>query len=87
MRKRIYIIGAGFAGITIAKELKSKGIFGDVLAFLDDDPEKNGKKIADIPVIDLSDRQQAFLDKPLENRVGHAQGEPDNLRQVPLAYG
>lgn len=46
-----------------------------------------GNSIADVPVIDLFDRQQAFLDKPLENRVGHAQGEPDDLRQVPLAYG
>ena len=48
---RVYIIGAGFAGQTLANELKSKGIFGEVVAFLDDDPEKIGRRIEDIPVL------------------------------------
>ena len=39
---RIYIIGAGFAGRSIAREIRSKGIFGRVVAFLDDDPAKIG---------------------------------------------
>jgi FlaA1/EpsC-like NDP-sugar epimerase len=49
--KRLYIIGAGFAGRTLANEITSKAIFGEVVAFLDDDPEKIGKKIEDIPVL------------------------------------
>ena len=49
--KRLYIIGAGFAGRTLAKEIISKAIFGEVVAFLDDDPEKIGKKIDNIPVL------------------------------------
>ncbi|MDR0760295.1 MAG: polysaccharide biosynthesis protein [Treponema sp.] len=49
--KRLYIIGAGFAGQTLAEEIKRKAIFGDVVAFLDDDPEKIGRKIEGIPVL------------------------------------
>jgi len=48
---RLYIIGAGFAGQTLANEIKSKGIFGEVVAFLDDDPEKIGRRIDNIPVL------------------------------------
>ena len=33
--KGIFIIGAGFAGQMIAKEIKQKKIFGKVIAFLD----------------------------------------------------
>jgi len=50
-RSQLYIIGAGFAGRTLAKEIKAKAIFGTVVAFLDDDPEKIGKKIEGIPVL------------------------------------
>jgi len=48
---RLYIIGAGFAGQTLANEIKTKAIFGEVVAFLDDDPEKIGRKIDGIPVL------------------------------------
>ncbi|MDR1838343.1 MAG: polysaccharide biosynthesis protein, partial [Treponema sp.] len=49
--KRLYIIGAGFAGRNLAAEITTKKIFGKVVAFLDDDPEKIGKKIDGIPVL------------------------------------
>jgi FlaA1/EpsC-like NDP-sugar epimerase len=49
--KRLYIIGAGFAGRALANEIKSKAIFGEVVAFLDDEPQKIGKKINGIPVL------------------------------------
>jgi FlaA1/EpsC-like NDP-sugar epimerase len=48
---RLYIIGAGFAGLTLANEIRSKGIFGEVVAFLDDDPDKIGRRIDGIPVL------------------------------------
>jgi FlaA1/EpsC-like NDP-sugar epimerase len=48
---RIYIIGAGFAGRAIAREIKAKGVFGSVVAFLDDDAEKIGTRVEDIPVL------------------------------------
>ena len=48
---RLYIIGAGFAGQTLAKEIKAKEIFGEVVAFLDDDTAKIGHNIEGIPVL------------------------------------
>ena len=48
---RLYIIGTGFAGQTLANEIKTKGIFGEVVAFLDDDPEKIGKRLDNIPIL------------------------------------
>ncbi|MDR0623067.1 MAG: polysaccharide biosynthesis protein [Treponema sp.] len=48
---RLYIIGAGFAGQTLANEIRAKAIFGEVVAFLDDDPEKIGRRIEGIPVL------------------------------------
>ena len=48
---RLYIIGAGFAGQALANEIRKKAIFGETVAFLDDDPEKIGKKIYGIPVL------------------------------------
>jgi FlaA1/EpsC-like NDP-sugar epimerase len=48
---RIYIIGAGFAGRSIAVEITRKGILGEVVAFLDDDPAKIGRRLDSIPVL------------------------------------
>jgi FlaA1/EpsC-like NDP-sugar epimerase len=48
---RLYIIGAGFAGRALANEIKTKAIFGELVAFLDDDPEKIGHQIDGIPVL------------------------------------
>lgn len=49
--KNLYIIGAGFAGQTIADDIKRKKIFGKVGAFLDDNPELIGTQIEGIPVL------------------------------------
>lgn len=49
--KNIYIIGAGFAGTMVARELTQKGIFGTVRAFLDDGADKIGTAINGVPVI------------------------------------
>jgi len=49
--RRLYIIGAGFAGRTLAGEIISKKVFGEIVAFLDDDPAKMGQKIEGIPVL------------------------------------
>ncbi|MDR2143580.1 MAG: polysaccharide biosynthesis protein [Treponema sp.] len=48
---RVYIIGAGFAGQTLAREINAKAVFGRVVAFLDDDAEKIGRRIEGIPVL------------------------------------
>ena len=48
--KHLYIIGAGFAGISIASDIKRKKIFGKVAAFLDDDKSLIGREFDGIPV-------------------------------------
>lgn len=48
---RIYIIGAGFAGRAIARDIHSKSVFGTIVAFLDDDPDKIGKRIEGVTVL------------------------------------
>ncbi len=48
---KIIIIGAGFAGREIAAEISSKGIPGEVVAFLDDAPDKIGKEENGIPIL------------------------------------
>ena len=50
-RSRIYVVGAGFAGRSIASDIQSKGLLGEVVAFLDDDGEKIGRRIQGIPVL------------------------------------
>jgi FlaA1/EpsC-like NDP-sugar epimerase len=50
-RNTIYVVGAGFTGTTIAAEIRAKRIFGHVVAFLDDDPAKIGKRIDGVPVL------------------------------------
>lgn len=49
--KNLYIIGAGFAGQTIADDIKRKKVFGKVGAFLDDDSKIIGSQIDGIPVL------------------------------------
>ena len=48
---RLYIIGAGFAGRMILRDIEEKKVFGTVAAFLDDDKELIGSKINSIPVL------------------------------------
>ncbi|MDR1257641.1 MAG: polysaccharide biosynthesis protein [Spirochaetaceae bacterium] len=49
--RRLYIIGAGFAGRTLANEIRGKAVLGEVVAFLDDDREKIGRSVDGIPVL------------------------------------
>ncbi len=48
---RIFIIGAGFAGKAIARDIHNNKAAGEVAAFIDDDLEKIGTSIDDIPII------------------------------------
>lgn len=57
----LYIIGAGFAGQMIAKDLIRKNIFGHVAAFLDDDKTLIGTKIDGIPVLGPIDEVAPLL--------------------------
>ncbi len=59
--KSLYIIGAGFAGQMIAEEIKRKKIFGQVAAFIDDNPEIIGKEIDGVPVLGPINHFISFL--------------------------
>ncbi|MBB6480606.1 polysaccharide biosynthesis protein [Spirochaeta isovalerica] len=48
---RIFIIGAGFAGKAIAREIMSNRVAGVVAAFIDDDIDKIGTSVDDIPIL------------------------------------
>jgi FlaA1/EpsC-like NDP-sugar epimerase len=50
-KNRIYIIGAGLTGLTLAREIQAKPIFGRVVAFLDDDAQKIGRRLNGVPVL------------------------------------
>jgi FlaA1/EpsC-like NDP-sugar epimerase len=69
-RSRIYIIGAGFAGTTLASEIKHKGIFGTVVAFLDDDRDKIGSLIDSVPVLGpIRDVLRLFKNNPADEAI------------------
>jgi len=48
---RIFIIGAGFAGKAIAREIMSNRVAGVVAAFIDDDIDKIGTSVDEIPIL------------------------------------
>ena len=48
---RVYIVGAGFAGTALAREIREKRVFGTLMAFLDDDPAKIGSQLEGVPVL------------------------------------
>ncbi len=51
-RNRVLLIGAGQAGVIVARELRSRPDLGlDAVAFLDDDVNKKGSQIAGLPVL------------------------------------
>lgn len=67
--KKIYIVGAGFAGKGIASEIRAKGTFGKVVAFLDDDPDKIGTTIDTIPVLGPIDEVNKHLKQIYANEA------------------
>ncbi|UCF98206.1 MAG: polysaccharide biosynthesis protein, partial [Spirochaetaceae bacterium] len=81
---RIYIIGAGITGITLAREIGSKGIFGKVVAFLDDDPEKIGSRIHSIPVLGpIEEVVELLKTTPADEAIIAIPGAgPDQLKKI-----
>jgi FlaA1/EpsC-like NDP-sugar epimerase len=73
---RIYIIGAGLAGISIAKEIQNKKILGIVVAFIDDNPSLIGKKLVKIPVLG-----------PIESVVELLKIKPDDEAIIAIPSG
>lgn len=50
-RGRLYIVGAGEAGRTIAEELEKKPGLTALTAFFDDDPQKTGGELCGVPIL------------------------------------
>ena len=66
----IFIIGAGFTGTTIASEIRKKSVFGDVVAFLDDDPQKTGTTLEGTPVMGpISRVVEIWQQKPADEAI------------------
>ena len=62
-RTRIYIIGAGFAGISLARDIREKRFPAEVVAFLDDDREKIGTRVDGVPVLGPIDAAATLVEK------------------------
>jgi exopolysaccharide biosynthesis polyprenyl glycosylphosphotransferase len=66
-RRRVIIVGAGWAGETVAQILTNEGSEGyTVVGFVDDDPEKHDKQIVGRPVLGSS---EDLMDLVTEQRV------------------
>ena len=72
-RRNIYIIGAGFTGVTLAAEIRAKKVFGQVAAFLDDDPGKIGTRIDGVAVLGPIDAVAEIL----KTAPAQGQGRPE----------
>lgn len=59
--KRIAIIGAGDAGVILFNEIKRTN-YGNVIAFFDDDPEKIGRYIAGVKILDSVENINKYLE-------------------------
>jgi FlaA1/EpsC-like NDP-sugar epimerase len=81
---RIYVIGAGFAGREIARELAGKSVVGTVVAFLDDDPEKIGTNIEGIPVMGPIEEIASLVQKTPadEALIAIPRASRDDLRRL-----
>jgi len=63
-RKRVLIVGAGRAGMLMAKEIRNNPFLGlDVIGFIDDDRVKYRQKIDRIPVLGMKDAIPAVVAK------------------------
>lgn len=82
--KKLYIIGAGFAGQTIADDIKRKKIFGTVAAFLDDDKELIGTTIDGISVFGPIENIASILrfKKQDEAIIAMPSVSPERIRKI-----
>jgi exopolysaccharide biosynthesis polyprenyl glycosylphosphotransferase len=63
LRRRILLIGAGKAGQTLAELYQSLGTRSfNIVGYIDDDEQKVGKTLQDLPVLGSSERLLDFID-------------------------
>jgi exopolysaccharide biosynthesis polyprenyl glycosylphosphotransferase len=64
LKRRLLIVGAGSSGSRILKALRNRPRFGlEVQGFVDDDPQKVGSMIEDLPVLGKSSQLQELVSK------------------------
>lgn len=62
--ERVFIIGAGDTGATLVKQIQERGNTGmHPVGFIDDDPNKQGVRIHDVPVVGNTDRLIELVQK------------------------
>ncbi|MCD6551211.1 nucleoside-diphosphate sugar epimerase/dehydratase [Thermotoga sp.] len=61
--KRIMIVGAGDAGVSILEEFEKHPHLGKVVAFMDDSPRKVGRRVRGIPVFGPIDKTMEYAEK------------------------
>jgi FlaA1/EpsC-like NDP-sugar epimerase len=61
---RVLLLGAGRAGVLVARELQSRGDLAMVpVGFVDDDPEKQGRRISQLDVLGGSDDLEELVER------------------------
>lgn len=80
----IYIIGAGLAGSMLAREIREKGVFGEVVAFLDDDRNKIGNTIDGVPVLGPVDHAARLIRPGAKDEalIAIPSATPETLRSI-----
>ncbi|HTR53500.1 MAG TPA: nucleoside-diphosphate sugar epimerase/dehydratase [Kofleriaceae bacterium] len=69
-RDRVLLIGAGQAGVMVARELQARPDLGlDAVGFLDDDRIKVGSRIGGLPVLGTTDQVAAIAERKRVKRV------------------
>lgn len=81
---RIFIIGAGFAGKTISREIMNNKAVGEVVAFIDDDIEKIGTSIDDIPILGPIESCARLLSNPqnAEALIAIPRASTEKLKEI-----
>lgn len=78
----VIIYGAGEAGLTTKRTLdRDKGTKYKVMAFMDDDPKKAGKKLEGITIYHVSDMEKILSKKPIKHLIIAIQNIPVERKQ------
>jgi len=84
-RNRVLLIGAGQAGVMVARELAARPDLGlDAVGFVDDDPMKIGQRIGGLPVLGTTDQLASIAARKYAKRalITIANAPGDQIRRI-----
>lgn len=83
-RKHVIIYGAGEAGVITKRTLdRDGGTRYRVMAFIDDDPKKKGKRMEGVPIFHTDELPNLLQSDPIEHLIISIQNpKPENRRRV-----